>query len=112
MNGMLLAIDLLEKLSDDNTILVPGHGTMIHRKDMLPYRKMLVEVLAKVKNLRDHGKSLRDVLAMNLTQPYDAFTLGDVQSSKDRFITEAYNETAPGGLPPVVDGRRKMPARF
>ena len=109
IDGMLHAIDLLEKMSDDNTILVPGHGTLIHRKDMLPYRKMLVEVLAKVKSLRDQGKSLKDVLAMNLTQPYDAVTLGDVQSSKDRFITEAYNEVAPGGLPPVVDGRRKMP---
>ena len=112
INGMLQAIDLLEKLSDDNTILVPGHGTLIHRKDMLPYRKMLVEVLAKVKSLRDQGKSLTDVLAMNLTQPYDAVTLGDVQSSKDRFITEAYDETAPGGLPPVVDGRRTMPSPF
>jgi len=112
INGMLQAIDLLEKLADDNTILVPGHGTLIHKKDMLPYRKMLVEVLAKVKTLRDQGKSLKDVLAMNLTQPYDAVTLGDVQSSKDRFITEAYNEVAPGGLPPVVHGRRKMPAAF
>ena len=110
INGMLQAIDLLEKLSDNNTILVPGHGTLIHRKDMLPYRRMLVEILAKVKSLRNHGDSLRDVLAMNLTQPYDAGTLGDVQSSKDRFITEAYYETGPGGLPPVVDGRRKMPA--
>jgi len=111
INGMLQAIDLLEKLSDDNTILVPGHGTLIHRKDMLPYRKMLVEVMAKVKGLRDQGKSLKDVLAMNLTQPYDSVTLGDVQSSKDRFIAEAYAEVAPGGLPPVVDGRRKMPAQ-
>jgi glyoxylase-like metal-dependent hydrolase (beta-lactamase superfamily II) len=112
INGMLQAIDLIEKLSDDNTILVPGHGTLIYKRDMLPYRKMLVEILAKVKALRDQGKSLKDVLAMNLTQPYDAVTLGDVQSSKDRFITEAYNEVAPGGLPPVVDGRRKMPASF
>lgn len=112
IKGMLQAIDLLEKLAADNTILVPGHATLIYKKDMLPYRKMLVEVLAKVKTLREQGKSLKDVLAMNLTQPYDAVTLGDVQSSKDRFVTEAYNEVAPGGLPPVVHGRRKMPASF
>jgi cyclase len=112
INGMLQAIDLLEKLADDNTILVPGHGTLIHKQDMLPYRKMLVEIIAKMKTLRDQGKSLKDVLAMNLTQPYDDVTLGDVQSSKDRFITEAYNEVAPGGLPPVVDGRRTMPPAF
>ncbi|HWY62472.1 MAG TPA: MBL fold metallo-hydrolase [Rhizomicrobium sp.] len=110
INGMLKAIDLLEKLADDNTILVPGHGTLVHRKDLLPYRNMLVEVLAKVKTLRGQGKSLKDVLAMNLTAPYDKTTLGDSQSSKDRFISEVYNEV--NGLPPVVDGKRKMPASF
>ena len=107
INGMLQAIDLLEKLSDDNTILVPGHGTLIHRKDMLPYRKMLVEVMAKVKGLRDQGKSLKDVLAMNLTAPYDATTLGDSQDSKDRFVTEVYYEVK--DFPPLVDGKRSMP---
>jgi cyclase len=110
INGMLQAVDLLEKLSDDNTILVPGHGTLIHKQDMLPYRKMLVEVMGKVKTLHDQGKSLKEILAMNLTEPYDAVTLGDVQSSKDRFISEAYNEATPGGLPPIVNGRRKMPS--
>ena len=107
INGMLEAIDLLEKLADDKTVLVPGHGTLVHKQDLLPYRKMLVEVLAKVKDLRQSGKSLKDVLAMNLTAPYDATTLGDSQSSKDRFISEVYSEV--NGLPPVVDGKRSMP---
>ena len=63
--------------------------------------------MAKVKTLRDQGKSLKDVLAANLTAPYDKTTLGDTQQSKDRFITEAYDEVA--GLPPLVDGKRTMP---
>ena len=68
---------------------------------------MLVDVLAKVKTLRDQGKSLKDVLAMNLTAPYDDATLGDSQESKDRFITEVYYEVK--DFPPVVDGKRSMP---
>ena len=107
INGMFKAIDLLEKLADDNTILVPGHGTLVHRKDLLPYRKMLDEVLTKVTALRKSGKSLKEVIAMDLTKPYDATTLGDSQSSKDRFISEAYAEA--NGLPPILNGRRKMP---
>ena len=108
IKGMLKAVDLLEKLSDDNTVLVPGHGTLVHRKDLLPYRAMLVDLIAKVGELRKSGKSLKDVLAMNITQKYDATTLGDTQDSKDRFVTELYNE-AVGELPPIVDGRRNMP---
>jgi glyoxylase-like metal-dependent hydrolase (beta-lactamase superfamily II) len=107
--GMLEAVDLFDQVADANTTLVPGHGTLITKKDLQPYRAMLVDVMAKVKALRAQGKSLQEVLAANLTAPYDKTTLGDTQQSKDRFITEAYDEA--GELPPVVDGKRAMPAR-
>ena len=104
IRGMLDAIDLIESLAGPDTTLVPGHGTLVKKQDLLPYRAMLVDILAKVKRLRDQGKSLNDVLAANLTAPYDKTTLGDTQQSKDRFITEVYDEVK--GLPPVVDGKR------
>ena len=47
------------------------------------------------------------MLAANLTAPYDKTTLGDTQQSKDRFITEVYDEVK--DFPPVVDGKRTMP---
>jgi len=107
IRGMLDAIDLIEKLAGADTTLIPGHGTLVHKQELLPYRAMLVDILAKVKTLRDQGKSLKDVLAANLTAPYDKTTLGDTQQSKDRFITEAYDEVK--DFPPIVDGKRKMP---
>jgi hypothetical protein len=70
---------------------------------------MLVDILGKVKALRAQGKSLKDVLAANLTAPYDATTQGDTQQSKDRFITAAYDEVQ--DFPPLVDGKRTMPRR-
>ena len=69
---------------------------------------MVVDILDKVKMLRDQGKTLREVLALNLTAPYDAKTLGDTQQSKDRFITEVYDEVK--NFPPIVDGKRTMPS--
>ena len=63
--------------------------------------------MGKVQKLRDEGKSLDEVLAANLTAPYDATTLGDTKQSKDRFITEVYDEVK--DFPPVVSGQRKMP---
>jgi glyoxylase-like metal-dependent hydrolase (beta-lactamase superfamily II) len=109
IKGMLDAIDLIEKMADADTVLVPGHGTLVKKADLLPYRSMLVDVLAKVKALRDQGKSLNDVLAANLTAPYDKTTEGDTQESKDRFIAEVYDEVS--DFPPVVDGKRTMPGR-
>ena len=107
IKGMLEAIDLIEKLAGANTTLIPGHGTLVKKDDLLAYRAMLVDVLAEVTRLRDEGKSLKDVLAANLTAPYDKVTLGDTQQSKDRFITEVYDEVR--DFPPVVDGKRAMP---
>jgi cyclase len=107
IRGMIDAVDLIEKLAGPDTTLIPGHGTLVKKNDLLPYRAMLVDILAKVKTLRDQGKSLKDVLAANLTAPYDKATQGDTQDSKDRFITEVYAEVK--DFPPVVDGRRTMP---
>jgi cyclase len=109
IQGMLEAVDLIEKMADTDTTLVPGHGTLVHKQDLLSYRAMLVDLLAKVAALRKQGRSLEEVLAANLTAPYDATTLGDTPQSKDRFITEVYDEAA--GLPPIVDGKREMPRR-
>ena len=105
---MLDATDLIEKIAGPDTTLIPGHGTLIKKKDLAPYRAMLVDIMAKVTTLRNQGKSLKDVLAANLTAPYDKTTLGDTQQSKDRFITEVFDEVK--DFPPVVDGKRTMPA--
>jgi glyoxylase-like metal-dependent hydrolase (beta-lactamase superfamily II) len=107
INGMLQAIDLIEKIAGPDTTLVPGHGTLVKKKDLLAYRAMLVDVMAKVKTLREQGRSLNEVLSGNLTAPYDKTTLGDTQQSKDRFITEVYDEVK--DFPPIVDGKRSMP---
>jgi glyoxylase-like metal-dependent hydrolase (beta-lactamase superfamily II) len=107
--GMLDAVDLIRELAGPETTLLPGHGTLIKEDDLLPYRAMIVDVMARVSTLRDRGASLEQVLAANVTAPYDGTTLGDTEQSKNRFITEVYDELA--GLPPIVDGKRTMPRR-
>jgi cyclase len=107
IKGMIQAVDLIDELAGPETTLVPGHGTLVRKKDLLGYRAMLVDILGKVQKLRDTGKSLDEVLAADLTAPYDATTLGDTQQSKDRFITEVYNEVK--DFPAVINGERKMP---
>ncbi|HXW16090.1 MAG TPA: MBL fold metallo-hydrolase [Terriglobia bacterium] len=109
IKGMIEAIDLIGKLAAADTTLIPGHGTLVKKNDLLSYRAMIVEILAKVQKLRDEGKSLEDVLAANLTAAYDATTEGDTKQSKERFITEVYDEVK--DFPPVVNGKRQMPRR-
>jgi hypothetical protein len=50
-----------------NTKIIPGHGTIIKRDDIIPYRDMVVAVTDKVGGMIAQGKSLEEVLAAKVT---------------------------------------------
>jgi hypothetical protein len=89
---MIEGLDATMKSADANTIIVPGHGTLIKRDDIVPYRNMIVDIGEKVKQLIAQRKTREEVLAAKLTAPYDAKVSGGVDSSADRFINAMYRE--------------------
>src|ERR1700690_762488 len=52
IKGMIEAVDLIGKIAGPDTTLIPGHGTLIKKQDLLSYRAMIVDILAKVEKLR------------------------------------------------------------
>jgi len=98
LTGMLEGLDLLNKVAGPNTKLVPGHGTIITRADLIPYHDMIVAVRDKVRGLIAQGKSLQEVIAAKVTAPFDAkveggqLPAGAQGTSADRFVTEVYQE--------------------
>jgi cyclase len=97
--GVVAALDTLTTLSGPNTKLIPGHGTSISKADIAPYRDMILDVEAKVQQMINEGKSLKDVLAAKVTAPYDAKVPGGVTplpaglgTSADRFVGAMYAE--------------------
>ena len=55
----------------DETILVPGHGPVGKRPQLIEFRDMLVTVRDKVVALKSQGKSLEDVMAAKPTAAFD-----------------------------------------
>jgi glyoxylase-like metal-dependent hydrolase (beta-lactamase superfamily II) len=51
LEGMIGAIDQVLALADDRTVIVPGHGTVARRADLLPYRAMLIAARERVEPL-------------------------------------------------------------
>ena len=47
LKGALEALDATMKLAGPETKLIPGHGTIINRTDLIPYRDMILDVQAK-----------------------------------------------------------------
>ncbi len=101
LKGALEALDQTMKLAGPNTRLIPGHGTVIHRTDIVPYRDMILDVQAKVQKMIGEGKSEREVLAAKVTAPYDAKVPGGLSpagagTSADRFVSMVYSQLKGG----------------
>lgn len=103
LKGALEAIDQTILLAGPDTKLIPGHGTLINRNDLVPYRAMIVDVQSKVSQMIKDGKSLPQVLAAHLTATYDAkvpgglLPAGAAGTSADRFVSMVYSELNKAG---------------
>jgi cyclase len=98
-SGVIIAIDNLLQISGPDTKLVPGHGTIINKSDLLSYRAMIVNIQTKVQKMIADGKTKTEVLAAKLTEPYDASVPGGtvplpagLGTSADRFVSNLYDE--------------------
>ena len=100
--GMLEGCDFLEELAGPDTTLVPGHGAIIRRSKISPYKTMIIGVRDRVQQLIAQGKTEQEVVAAKLTAPYDArvpggnLTAGAGQTSAERFVSEVYQELKGG----------------
>jgi glyoxylase-like metal-dependent hydrolase (beta-lactamase superfamily II) len=68
--GFLAAQRLIVEMSDDETIIIPGHGPLAKKSDLQTAIDMLVDSEARVKKLVDAGMSLEEVLAENPLADY------------------------------------------
>ena len=101
LKGALEALEATMKLAGPNTRLIPGHGTIINRTDIVPYRDMILDVEAKVQRMISAGKSEQEVLAAKVTAPYDAKIPGGLLpagsgTSADRFVSMVYSQLKGG----------------
>jgi len=101
LKGALEALDATMRLAGPNTKLVPGHGTIINRADIVPYRDMILGVQAKVQQMIAQGRTQQEVLAAKVTAPYDGKVPGGLLpagagTSADRFVSMVYLQLKSG----------------
>ena len=70
INGMIDATWQMAGMIDDDTIIIPGHGQLSTRDDLLEYRAMLVEIRNRIQALMDEGRSADQIVAANPTRGY------------------------------------------
>jgi len=79
----------------DRTFLVPGHGNVYDKLDLLEYRDAMTIVRDRVQDLIDEGKTLAQVKAANPTLGYRSQYGADSGPwTTDMFVEVIYNELA------------------
>lgn len=79
--GVLAAAEKALTMVDENTKIIPGHGPMANKSDLMGYRDMLKSVIGAVEKAQEDGKSMAQIIAMKPAAKWDtnpkAFIKGD-----------------------------------
>ncbi len=87
LSGTLEALAAAIGMAGPDTLIIPGHGVVSTREDVVEFRDMILIVRDRVSELVDDGKSYAEVAAAGTTAEYEA-KWGD----PERFLTGLYQE--------------------
>lgn len=72
IEGVFRSIDLVLELADAETVIIPGHGPIANRDDLIAYRDMLTKARDAISPLIADGKSVEEIVAAAPTKEFDA----------------------------------------
>lgn len=72
INGMIENATAIIAMANDDTKIIPGHGPLATKAQLVAYRDMLIVVRDNVKKLVDEGKTVREAIAAKPTASTDA----------------------------------------
>jgi hypothetical protein len=72
IRGLIRAADAYLKVANDQTKIVPGHGALAKKADLVAWREMLVTSRDRIDTLVKEGKTEQEVLAAKPLHDLDA----------------------------------------
>jgi cyclase len=94
LSGLVDGLGVVIGLAGPNTKIVPGHGPVVGRAEVIANRDMVLAVRDRVAKLIAEGKTQDEVLAANPTSEYDAHVPNSKETTQ-RFVTQLYAELNP-----------------
>ena len=93
-SGLLAAVEGVLEKADENSKIIPGHGQLATRKELVAYRDVLKTVQERVSKLIAEGKSLEEALAARPTAEFDE-SWGAGFMNPQTFLTIVYKSLTP-----------------
>lgn len=89
IDGLIRNLNMALFIVDDQTKIIPGHGPVMGRGELLEFRDMVLTIRTRVKQAKSAGKSLEEVQQMGLTSEWDA-TKGQGFINSERLLGAVY----------------------
>ena len=90
--GTLQALGIAIRLAGPDTAIVPGHGGLSTRDDVIEFRDMILTVTERVSKLVEENRTLDEVLSAGVTADFE-----DKWGNPQRFLTGLYQDLAGSG---------------
>lgn len=105
IDGLLVTLNTIinmavpERQAGGGTLIVPGHGRLADQTDVALYKNMLTIIRNLVQYYKNEGRSLEEVLGLEVTAAYDE-RWGTTRGSwtRESFVTAVY-QTLPANGP-------------
>lgn len=91
VNGMIAGLNTVIAMINDDTKVIPGHGELATRQDMIRFRDILKGIVDGVKSAIEKGQSLSDIQASDIASKYDGEWEGAFIKGKD-FVMFVYQD--------------------
>ena len=83
IRGLVRAVDAYLKVANDQTKIVPGHGALGNRANLIAWREMLVTSRDRIQKLFNEGKSEQEVVAAKPLADLDAKWAANEQQAQN-----------------------------
>ncbi len=90
LKGMIKAVGMVLSLADDKTKIIPGHGPLSDKKQLVSYHQMLKTAYERLRKLKAEGKTAQEAAAAKPLADLDA-VWGDGMFKSDRWIELIYS---------------------
>lgn len=89
VSGTIAGLTRLLAVADNNTKIVPGHGPLGNKSDVMKFHDMLSTVRERLQKLKSSGKSVEEAVAAKPLADLDA-AWGKGLNDSDTFVKIAY----------------------
>ena len=79
------------EIANEKTVIIPGHGPISNRQELMAYRDMLKTISERIKARIRKGASLEQIQVDRVTADFDA-AYGDGFIKSEKFVEMLYQD--------------------